>query len=126
MKPDTEEWVDKAENDWKVARREMQSTDPTWDTICFLSQQCAEKYLKAFLEEQSLQPWKTHDLAALYDAGAGGLPELAVQRPKLLRLGSFGLAVRYPGTYANQIVAEQALQLAEDVRTVIRSKLGLS
>lgn len=126
MKLDTEDWVDKAENDRKVANREMQSADPVWDAVCFLSQQCAEKYLKAFLEEHSLSPWKTHDLAALYDAAGGALPELASHKPTLLQLSSFGMAVRYPGADADQKAAEGAMQVAEAVRAVIRSKLGLS
>ena len=28
MKLETQEWIDKAEGDWKVARREIQATDP--------------------------------------------------------------------------------------------------
>jgi HEPN domain-containing protein len=52
MKPETLEWVEKAEGDWKVAQREIGSTDPVHNVVCFLAQQCSEKYLKAFLEEQ--------------------------------------------------------------------------
>src|SRR5579884_3145148 len=51
MKPETLEWVEKAEGDLKVARREMEAGDPVWNVVCFLAQQCGEKYLKAFLEE---------------------------------------------------------------------------
>jgi|TARA_B100002003_G_C13852838_1_gene417915 HEPN domain-containing protein len=45
MKPETQDWIDKAEGDWKVAQRESQANDPVWNVITFLSQQCAEKYL---------------------------------------------------------------------------------
>jgi len=38
MKPETAEWLDKAEGDWKVARREMQAADPVWHVICLLAQ----------------------------------------------------------------------------------------
>ena len=51
MKPETEEWVAKAEGNWAVAGREIQANNPVWDIVCFLAQQCAEQYLKAFLEE---------------------------------------------------------------------------
>lgn len=44
MKPETVEWINKAEGDWAVAQREMQAPDPVWNVICFLAQQCAEKY----------------------------------------------------------------------------------
>ena len=45
MKPETLEWIDKAEGDWKVAQREMRAADPVWNVASFLAQQCAEKYL---------------------------------------------------------------------------------
>ena len=50
MKPETTEWIDKAEGDWSVAQREMRTANPVWNVVSFLAQQCAEKYLKAFLE----------------------------------------------------------------------------
>jgi hypothetical protein len=37
MKPETAEWIDKAEGDWKVAQREMQAPDPVWNMVCFLA-----------------------------------------------------------------------------------------
>jgi HEPN domain-containing protein len=50
MKQRTLEWVSKAEGDWTMAQRERRAADPVWDGICFHAQQCAEKYIKAFLE----------------------------------------------------------------------------
>jgi HEPN domain-containing protein len=65
------EWIDKAEGDWKVAQREMHAADPVWNVASFLAQQCAEKYLKAFLEEHNITFGKTHDLVVLLNsAGA--------------------------------------------------------
>ncbi len=50
MKPITQEWVDKAEGDWTSAGREVAvQTDPNYDLVCFLMQQCVEKYLKGRL-----------------------------------------------------------------------------
>jgi HEPN domain-containing protein len=37
------DWLEKAEADWKVARRESAAADPVWNVVCFLAQQCAEK-----------------------------------------------------------------------------------
>lgn len=54
MKPETTEWIDKAEGDWSVAQREMRTANPVWNVVSFLAQQCAEKYLKAFLEEHNI------------------------------------------------------------------------
>lgn len=51
MKQRTIEWIEKAEGDISIAMREMAASEPVWDGICFHAQQCAEKYLKALLEE---------------------------------------------------------------------------
>jgi HEPN domain-containing protein len=42
-------WMRKADNDLKTAKDELNTEEPATDTICFHAQQCAEKYLKAFL-----------------------------------------------------------------------------
>jgi HEPN domain-containing protein len=47
MNPLTQEWIDKAEGDFRTATREIQVTqDPSYDGVCFHAQQCVEKYLK--------------------------------------------------------------------------------
>jgi HEPN domain-containing protein len=46
MKPETLEWINKAEGDLVVAQREMQAPVPVGNVGCFLAQQCAEKYIK--------------------------------------------------------------------------------
>jgi HEPN domain-containing protein len=66
MKRTTSEWAQKAEGDWRVAPRERQSPDPVWEAVCFHAQQCAEKYLKALLEEREIAFAKTHDLVILF------------------------------------------------------------
>lgn len=101
MKPETLEWINKAEGDWAVAQRERQAPVPVWNVICFLAQQCAEKYLKAFLEEQGIAFRKVHDLVLLLNSSQGRLPELTSQKQDLARLGTFGIAARYPGVQAD-------------------------
>ena len=126
MKPETQEWIDKAEGDRKVARREIQTADPVWNVVCFLAQQCAEKYLKGFLEEHNIAFQKTHDLLVLLNSGGKLLSELESTRPQLAHLSTFGIATRYPGTQADEEAAEDAIQTTEAVRTVVRTKLGIS
>jgi HEPN domain-containing protein len=126
MKLETEEWVAKAEGDRQVALREMQAATPVWDVICFLRQQCAEKYLKAFLEEHNIQFLKTHDLVVLLNSSAGRLSELDPHKQDLAYLSTLGIAARYPGTEADRQAAEDAERISEQVRTVVRNKLGLS
>jgi HEPN domain-containing protein len=123
MKPETLEWIDKAEGDWKVAQREMRAADPVWNVASFLAQQCAEKYLKAFLEEQNIAFGKTHDLVVLLNSSGGLLLELNSQRQSLAHLSTFGIATRYPGAQADRQAAEDSMKTAESVRTVVRAKL---
>ncbi len=53
MKPITQEWVSKAEGDFGTVDRELQAqTNLNYDAVCFHSQQCVEKYLKACLQEE--------------------------------------------------------------------------
>lgn len=124
MKPETQAWIDKAEGDWKVAQREMQAPDPVWNVVCFLAEQCAEKYLKGFLEEHNIAFRKIHDLVVLLNSSGGLLPELDPLRPQLAHLSIFGIAIRYPGAQADQQAAASAMRTAEEVRSVVRAKLG--
>jgi HEPN domain-containing protein len=60
-----QEWIGKAEDDFQFARISLIEKKPFYAHICFLYQQSAEKYLKAFTLTQGLKFQKTHDLAAL-------------------------------------------------------------
>ena len=62
----TGEWVTKADNDFYSADILLHSGDvPYPDTASFHCQQCAEKYLKAFLTDQLIRFERTHRLADL-------------------------------------------------------------
>ena len=63
MKPATSEWVAKAEGDYLTAGRELRARkSPNYDAVCFHAQQCAEKYLKAVLQENERNIPKIHNL----------------------------------------------------------------
>ncbi|MGI4789164.1 MAG: HEPN domain-containing protein [Janthinobacterium lividum] len=52
MKLITQEWIEKAEEDWDVALLALgASQSRVYNAICFHAQQCAEKYLKGQLQE---------------------------------------------------------------------------
>lgn len=125
MKPETLEWVEKAEGDLKVARREIGAGDPVWNVVCFLAQQCGEKYLKAFLEDHDIAFPKTHDLVVLVNLSGEQLSELKPHKEDLARLSIFGIASRYPGRQADREAAEDSVRTAEMIRTALRSRLGL-
>lgn len=119
MKPETQEWVEKAEGDLKVARREAQTVDPVYEAVCFHAQQGVEKYMKAILEEHNIVFPKIHDLIALMSLRQGMFTELNILKPRLARLSVFGIAARYLGVRADQKAATGALQTTGEVRTVM-------
>jgi HEPN domain-containing protein len=64
----TAEWVAKAEGDWTTAGRELRARRlPNYDAACFHAQQTAEKYLKAFLQEQTSDVPRPHNLVELLE-----------------------------------------------------------
>ncbi|MCY7285798.1 MAG: HEPN domain-containing protein [Cyanobacteria bacterium CAN_BIN43] len=121
MKPITQEWVNKAEGDFATAQRELQvQQSPNYDAVCFHSQQCAEKYLKACLQEAAIAFIKTHDLTVLLDRLIILEPSWEIMRPTLDALTTYGVEFRYPGVSANQLLASQAFDDCCKVRQVIR------
>ena len=68
MKKVTREWVRKAEVDYRSADGLRRKEPPVHESVCFHCQQCAEKYLKALMEEVGLPIPKTHDLGLLLNS----------------------------------------------------------
>jgi HEPN domain-containing protein len=125
MKPLAREWAKKAEADFRSAKLVMRGRFPNYDLVCFLSQQCAEKYLKARLVEAGLTFQKTHDLEALLDAAARLEPHLESFRKGLAALTDHAVEFRYPGEWATKEMAKTDLAHCRDVRKQIRKSLGL-
>lgn len=126
MQPLTEEWVDKAEGDLTTAVRELRARKaPNYDAACFHAQQCAEKYLKAVLQERNMPFGKTHHLTALLDMIVPAIPPFEMMRPLLTELNAFAVDYRYPGESADKEIAGKAVRACKEVRTKIRDILGL-
>jgi HEPN domain-containing protein len=90
MKPITGEWVAKAEGDFATAQRELNATEqPNYDAVCFHAQQCAEKYLKAFLQEADVSFPRTHDLADLLSLTLSNEPTWSSMTADLNILSAF-------------------------------------
>jgi HEPN domain-containing protein len=120
MQPLTTEWIQKAEGDLATARRELRArTAPNYDAACFHAQQCAEKYLKALLQEAETPFGKTHNLSLLLDMLRDRHPGLELLRPTLAILNAYAVEYRYPGESADKEVARQAVKLAEEVKQAV-------
>jgi len=60
-------WLLKAEEDFNAAKSLITHGASFLSTVCFHSQQAAEKYLKAFLTYHQVEFPKTHDIDELLD-----------------------------------------------------------
>lgn len=117
MKPLTREWVQKAEGDWNTARRELRvRKSPNLDAVCFHAQQCAEKYLKALLQERGSAIPRTHNLEALAKPLLPSNPALAGHTASLRTLGAYAVEARYPGRSSDRAMAREALAHCKVVR----------
>ncbi len=120
------EWVEKAEGDWKTLER-LQGDHllEVADSICFHSQQCSEKYLKALIQSENLAPPRTHHLPRLLDMIVSIHSELEFLRSPCEELIAYGVLIRYPGETATEEDAMEAFDLSKRIRKTIRAKLGL-
>jgi len=85
MKPTTLEWISKAEDDFYVAQMSYRARrHPSYDAAVFHCQQCAEKYLKARLEEAGIAFLRTHDLLILHQKALAVEPSWIILQPFLI------------------------------------------
>ena len=126
MKAEVAAWTAKADGDFFDAQRGIRARkNPNYDGVCFHSQQCIEKYLKARLIEGGIDFPKTHDLARLLDLLADAEPSWQAWRPVLDVLTDYAVGFRYPEENATQEEAKRAFKICQGLRTQIRSGLGL-
>src|SRR2546426_1926885 len=111
MKASTREWIAKAEEDFAVVTTLARPRKkPLWGAVCFHAQQCAEKYLKARLNEASAPVQKTHDLEQLLNQTIPIEPLWAAFRPALKRLTDAAVLPRYPGNVFTKAEAQRAIK----------------
>jgi HEPN domain-containing protein len=126
MKPITLEWIDKVEGDWFSAQREVGARKhANYDAACFHAEQCAEKYLKARLQEGGIAFKKTHDLVNLLNLVLALEPAWSMLRSDLTILTDFAVDYRYPGTAATKAEAQDAVKRCLNVRIAARRGFGL-
>ena len=126
MKSSTLEWIDKAEGDFTTAQMIYRARKhPNYDAVCFHSQQCAEKYLKARFEEAGLTSPRTHNLYALLALILPLEPTWNTLVSDLNVLSVFAVAYRYPGVTATKIDAKDSVKRCRKIRKTIRLSFGL-
>lgn len=126
MKPITQEWIDKAEEDFVILNRELRARkSPSLNGACFHAQQCAEKYLKARLYEGNIAFQKTHDLDDLLDLLRAVEPLWTFLKPACSSLTDYAVKFRYPGDSADRAETLVARKDARQIRSEVRKSLGL-
>jgi HEPN domain-containing protein len=122
-----DQWIGKAEHDLTTARHTLTLKEECpFDTICFHSQQCAEKYLKALLIFHGIDFAKIHDLTEL----AALVPEAAslnVDAVVFQELNPYAVEMRYPGLseMPTREEAMRAVDLAGRIRQAVRDQLSV-
>lgn len=126
MKPDTREWVKKAEDDFKVASQLLRRRkDIVSEAACFHCQQCVEKYLKARLAEAGISFPRTHDLLKLLNLCLPVEPLWASFTKVADTMSDYAVDFRYPGQTATLTEARQSLKDCKAIRREVRLSFGL-
>jgi len=126
MNNEVDKWIQKAENDLKVAHNEIHIENPITDAICFHCQQCVEKYLKAYLVYHQKSFRKTHDLSEIInlckeiDSDFEYLKDIKVHE-----LTIYATELRYPEYLYTPSVeeAEESIKLAEKAKDFVLEKV---
>lgn len=120
----TKEWIAHADEDIRLAKHalKLKSSCP-YKLIAYHAQQCAEKYLKAYLVFRNIDFPYTHNISHLLEL----CPDLAMQANDLQEakvLTPYAITARYPGkSKVAKRDALQAVKIADNVRKIIRGTL---
>lgn len=120
-----QEWLQKAENDFRFALDALQESH-FYEQICFLLQQSAEKYLKALIIANELQFKKIHDLGVLLETIREKFQTTDELKEACDLLTSFYVEARYPGFPSQTVtkeIAERAKKAAEEIAKFVKSHL---
>lgn len=117
-------WLRFADEDLRAAREMSTREHFTPRHICFLSQQAAEKVLKALLLSEELRIPRTHDLEAIVALLPIHIQE-AFSSIDLERLTVWAVESRYPGEWDDATAddANTALQTATQIWQVVLTEL---
>lgn len=125
-KPTMQDWVAKAEMDYKAALDlASRKKDPLPDKVVYDCAQCVEKYLKGFLVQHN-KPFRfRHDLTDLRRRCQDVDNDFARMEDDTILLNRWGSEVRYPGISAATDDVKDAIKAMNRVRKFVRAKLEL-
>lgn len=101
--------------------------DCPFDLVAYHAQQCAEKYLKAYLVFRLVDFPYTHNLLRLIELIPPGAHWVTEIEPAEV-LSAYAVSARYPGEDepVTEVEAREAIEIAGDVRGRLRRVLAAS
>lgn len=120
------QWAAHADDDMRVARHTLTLRDECpYRLVAYHAQQCAEKYLKAYLVLRGIDFPYTHNIARLLEL-CSQQPHWASKLTEAEELTPFAITARYPGDDepVSEAEARRAVDIAARVRKAIRATLG--
>ena len=122
-----QEWVQHAEEDYESALDLLRRRKyPTPGMVCYHCQQCAEKYLKAFLLKHNVMFEKIHNLLELNESCSKVDASFLFLTDWLKLLNPYATETRYPGRTFDIPEAREAVATMKQIRKFVRGKLGLT
>ena len=121
IRDEVSNWLEEAKADLRHARDCMRLERFNW--ACFVSQQAAEKALKAAILHVKGEYARGHDLVKLYKSLRDARRDLLLDVARLSELSAYYTQARYPNAGlerpSEEITAEQAERAYETARGVI-------
>ncbi|MCK4292755.1 MAG: HEPN domain-containing protein [Planctomycetes bacterium] len=119
------QWLSLADEDLNLASHALGlGVQSPHRLIAYHAQQCAEKYLKAFLVYHNVDFPYTHSIRILLKL-CSNLAAWAQTLKDAEQLSPYAITARYPGEdqEVTEAEAKQAIELARKVRTQVRNAL---
>jgi len=120
-------WLIRAEHDLLTARAMLRLPEAPTDVVCYHSQQCMEKTLKAWLVHAEVDFPKTHNLRRLLNLCALKNEEFLKLDNCAIALTDYAAETRYVDDW-REIPMQEAIDAAEQAKTAldfVRQKLRL-
>lgn len=128
--PITNEWLKKADSDFRYAKMSFENFDDFYAQICVLCHDAAEKYLKAYLIYHNINPERIHDLVTLHKQCvqvSENDAELVRTEEECRLLNQYYIPLKYPSHYpaVDRRKAKEAIEAVAGISKIAKNKIRL-
>jgi len=121
------EWFEKADDD-ELSCGAILKEGGAPSTLCFLSHQIVEKYLKGLLIFHGKEIEKIHDLIKLANLAKSFLPEITNFQKELALLNRYYIESRYPGDSIEDFSWEEsktAFEYSKKIKNLVLDSINI-